>query len=546
MKLKRAVIGPVLVASVAFVSGGWLMQREVTGPSGIDSRIFDEVLSRVTRDYVDQHSQDELYEMAVEGFLRELGDPHTSFMSAAEYADLRVQTSGEYGGLGIQIAEKDGWVTVLATLPGTPAERAGLQTGDRIVEVAGQSTEGWTDDDAVKVLRGPRGEPVTIKVQRLGIDTPIPYTIVREEIRVKSVRYSYMVEPGIGFARLDVFSETSTDELRAAINGLRQEGMRGLILDLRSNPGGLLDQGVSVSNLFLPPGKAIVETRGRDPRDEEEFTATRPEMVPGLPIVVLVDDYSASAAEIVAGALQDHDRAVVVGATTFGKGSVQSLFPLSGGNFLKMTTGRWYTPSGRSIQKANDAQANQLVMGGTTATIGTDGAPVPTTPAVDTTKREAFKTDGGRTVYGGGGIVPDLIVKPDTLSAIEKEFFTVAAKSGSKFNDVIFRYALEYSRSHPNLARDFAITPAMTNEFYTRLRAAGVDATRAQYDAAARLIRQRLAYEIALAKFGPTAASERTNSTDQAVGAAVELLRGVTTPTALFRKLDAAKRLTQG
>jgi carboxyl-terminal processing protease len=548
MKLKRAVIGPVLVASVAFVSGGWLMQREATGTSGVDARIFDEVLSRVTRDYVDPHDQDELYEMAVEGFLRELGDPHTSFMSAAEYGDLRVQTSGEYGGLGIQIAEKDGWVTVLATLPGTPAERAGLQTGDRIVEVAGESTKGWTDDDAVKVLRGPRGSPVTIKVERIGVDTPIPYTIVREEIRVKSVRYSYMVEPGIGLARLDVFSETSTDELRTAINSLRQAGMRGLILDLRSNPGGLLDQGVSVSNLFLSPGQAIVETRGRDTRDEEQFTATRPQMVPGLPIVVLVDDYSASAAEIVAGALQDHDRAVVVGLTTFGKGSVQSLFPLSGGNFLKMTTGRWFTPSGRSIQKPKEEQAVALGMTGsstTSTTIGADGTPVPSTQAVDTTKRQEYRTDSGRTVYGGGGIVPDLIVKPDTLSNTEKEFFTAAAKSGSKFNDVVFRYALEYSRAHPNLARGFAVTPEMTTEFYNRLKAAGVEGTRAQFDAAARLIRQRLAYEISLAKFGPTAASERTNSTDDVVNAAVELLRGTSDQAALFRKLEVTKQASR-
>jgi carboxyl-terminal processing protease len=454
-----------------------------------------------------------------------------------------VQTTGEYGGLGIQIAEKDGWITVLATLPGTPAERAGLQTGDRIIEVAGKSTEGWADDDAVKVLRGPMGTPVTIKIQRIGVDTPIPYTIVREAIRVKSVRYSYMVEPGIGLARLDVFAETSTDELRQAVNGLRQSGMKGLILDLRSNPGGLLDQGVSVSNLFLTPGQPIVETRGRDAGDREKFTATRPEAVPGLPIVVLVDDYSASAAEIVAGALQDHDRAVVVGVTSFGKGSVQSLFPLSGGNFLKMTTGRWFTPSGRSIQKPK--QDSPTTLGATAAVAAVGGVPIPSTAATDTARREAYKTDSGRTVYGGGGIVPDLIVRPDTLSSTEKEFFTVAAKSGSKFNDVVFRYALDYTRSHPNLAQSFQVTPEMTAEFYNRLHTAGVQSTRAQFDAADRLIRQRLGYEIALAKFGPNVASERSNATDEVVGAAVDLLRGSTSQAALFKKLEVTKQATR-
>jgi carboxyl-terminal processing protease len=545
MKLKRAVIGPVLVASVAFVSGGWLMQRGVAGSgSGVDARILDEVLSRVSRDYVDAHAPEELYQMAIDGLLKELGDPHTNFMSAEEYNDLRVQTTGEYGGLGIQIAEKDGWITVLATLPGTPAERAGLQTGDRIVEVAGKSTEGWADDDAVKVLRGRIGEPVTIKVQRIGVDTPVPYTIVREAIKVKSVRYSYMVEPGIGLARLDVFAETSTDELRQAINGLRQAGMKGLILDLRSNPGGLLDQGVSVSNLFLSPGEAIVETRGRDPGDREKFTATRPEAAPGLPMVVLVDDYSASAAEIVAGALQDHDRAVVVGVTSFGKGSVQSLFPLSGGNFLKMTTGRWYTPSGRSIQKPHQETATTL--GATTAVAPVaGGAPVPSSATTDTTKRAAYKTDSGRTVYGGGGIVPDLLVKPDTLSTTEKEFFTVAAKSGSKFNDVVFRYALDYTRAHPNLTQSFQVTPDMTTEFYTRLRAAGVQATRAQFDAADRLLRQRLGYEIALARFGPNVASERSNANDDVVAAAVNLLRGAPNEAALYKKLEVTQQATR-
>ena len=544
MKLKRAVLGPVLVGSVAFISGGWLMQRDVSSQGmGLDSRIFDEVMSRVSRNFVDSHSQDELYEMAVEGFLRELGDPHTSFMSAEEYADLRVQTEGEYGGLGIQIAVRDGWITVLAPLPGTPAERAGLRAGDRIVEVAGESTEGWDDDDAVKVLRGPVGAPVTIRIARVGVDETVPYTIVREEIRVKSVRYAYMVEPGIGLARLDVFSQTSTQELRQAIDGLRQDGMRGLILDLRSNPGGLLDQGVSVSNLFLSPGQAIVETRGRDARDHEEFAASRAEYVPGLPVVVLVDEYSASASEIVAGALQDHDRAVVVGVTTFGKGSVQSLFPLSGGNFLKMTTGRWFTPSGRSIQKPHDEESGAVtpLLEGT---VSVDGTPV-ATPRPDTAAREPYRTDSGRVVYGGGGIVPDLIVTPDTLMATEKDFFAAAAKSGSKYNDVLYRYALEYSRSQPDLTRDFAVSNAMLAEVFVRLRTAGVEVTREQFDAAARIVRDRVAYEIAQVKFGTNAASERTNANDKAVRSAVDLLRGTSTQAALFQKLAVQQRASR-
>src|SRR5690606_33972549 len=214
MKLKRTFLGPVLVALVAFISGGWLLQHQVAVANGVDERIFNEILSRVARDYVDEHSQEELYQMAVDGLLYELGDPHTSFMSREAYEDLREQTTGEYGGLGIQIAERGGWITVIAQLLGTAAERAGLRVCEHIIEVEGKSTEGWSDEDAVKVLRGPKGSPVSTRIARPGVDEPIPFTIVRDEIRVKSVQYAYMLQPGIGIARLNVFAETSTSELQ--------------------------------------------------------------------------------------------------------------------------------------------------------------------------------------------------------------------------------------------------------------------------------------------------------------------------------------------
>lgn len=542
MKLKRTVLGPVLVAAVAFISGGWLLQRQTAmAGAGVDSRVFDEILSRVSRDYVDPHSQDELYQMAVEGLLYELGDPHTSFMSKKAYDDLRVQTTGEYGGLGIQIAEKNGWITVIAPLPGTPAERAGLKAGDRIVEVEGQSTEGWSDQDAVDVLRGRTGTPVNIKIGRPGVDEPIPFTIVRADIRVQSVRYAYMLEPGIGIARLDVFAETSTSELTRAIGELRAQGMKSLILDLRTNPGGLLDQGVQVSDLFLSPGEAIVETRGRDSRDNETFTAANPDVLPEFPMVILVDEYSASAAEIVAGALQDHDRALVIGVPTFGKGSVQTLFPLSGGNFLKMTTGRWFTPVGRSIQKEKQRETDlaELIE---SDPISEDGQPVPAAEAVDTVARKAYRTDSGRTVYGGGGIVPDLMVKPDTLSTAEKDFFTTVAKGGSKFNDAIFRFAVDHVRANPDLQPDFAVTDAMLEGFYRRLTEGGVEVTREQYDNAARWVRQRIGYEVALAKFGSAVASQRNNGDDNVVRQAVELLRSAPDQQALFRMVETKKQ----
>ncbi|HEX6927475.1 MAG TPA: S41 family peptidase [Longimicrobiaceae bacterium] len=539
MKLKRTFLGPVLVALVAFISGGWLLQHQVAVANGVDERIFNEILSRVARDYVDEHSQEELYQMAVDGLLYELGDPHTSFMSREAYEDLRVQTTGEYGGLGIQIAERGGWITVIAPLPGTPAERAGLRAGDRIIEVEGKSTEGWSDEDAVKVLRGPKGSPVSIRIARPGVDEPIPFTIVRDEIRVKSVQYAYMLQPGIGIARLNVFAETSTSELQRAIEDLRSQGMKGLILDLRTNPGGLLDQGVQVADLFLEPGQTIVETRGRDPRDNETFTAAKPDLLPGIPMVVLVDEYSASAAEIVAGALQDHDRALVIGSPTFGKGSVQTLFPLSGGNFLKMTTGRWYTPVGRSIQKERRSrEQEELTALLEEEAISEEGHPVPAGEAVDTAMRRPYRTDSGRIVYGGGGIVPDLLVKPDTLTEREREFFSTIAKGGSKFNDAIFRYAVDYVREHPELQRGFDVTDAMFEEFYQRLTESGLEVPHEQYVDADRWVRQRLGYEIALAKWGSAVASQRSNADDRVVRTAVDLLRQANSQQALFELVE--------
>jgi carboxyl-terminal processing protease len=537
MKLKRTILGPILVVLLAFVSGGWLLQRGVSahGNAFGEAQILNAVLNRISTDYVDPHPAAELHRMAVEGLLREIGDPHTNFMSAEQYAELRMSTTGEYGGLGIQISERDGWITVISPLPGTPAERAGLLPGDRIVEIEGESTAGWSDEDAVKVLRGPRGAPVDFKIARVGVSEPIPYTIVRDEIKVQSVRTSYMLEPGVGYVKLDVFSETSTQELRAAIAELSSRGMTGLVLDLRANPGGLLDQGVSVSDLFLSKGQAIVETRSRRPDESMTFRASTPDATPGLEVVVLVDGYSASAAEIVAGALQDHDRALVVGDPTFGKGSVQTLFPLPGGNFLKMTTGRWYTPVGRSIQRESrrNGDAVELL---DEEPISEEGVPLTPTEAGDSVKRQAYRTAGGRIVYGGGGIVPDLIVRPDTLTTGEREFFEAASKGGSRYSDVVFRFAVDHVRENPDLERGFPITPAMRSELFDRFIQAGLEVTREQFQAAQRLIDQRIAYEIALAKWGLSVAAQRSTASDKLVRTAAELLRDAPDQSALFQR----------
>jgi carboxyl-terminal processing protease len=538
MKLNRTVVAPVLVAGVALVSGGWLLQQGAGAQDSLYQRaaLFDEVVRYVQTRYVDPQPASELYQKAIKGMLRELGDPHTSFMSADEYAQLHLQTTGEYGGVGIQIAPRDNYITAVGVLPGTPAERAGVRVGDRMIEIDGRDAKGWTDDAAVKVLRGPKGTPVTIKVLRVGVDEPITFRITRAEIRVQSVQYAYMAAPGVGYVNLTVFAETSTDEIRAAIARLRGEGMKSLVLDLRRNPGGLLNQGVSVSDLFLKTGQAIVETRARDPRESETFRAMDDASYPELTVVVLVDEYSASAAEIVAGALQDHDRALVVGSATYGKGSVQSLFPLSGGNFLKMTTAKWYTPVGRSIQKeheeGDDAEAAEE-----SADVSKTGAPI----LQDTVKRVPFRTDGGRTVYGGGGIVPDLVVRQDTATAAEKDFFRALAKDVGKWESELLRYAVEYGRANPALTPDFQVTPAMRGTLFERLSRAGVAVTREQYDAARRFVDLRLVDEISRSRFGPSVAAQRNDASDKALQEAIRLLRASPNQAALFRAAQAAQ-----
>jgi carboxyl-terminal processing protease len=541
MKLKRTVVAPAMVAGVALVSGGWLLQNGVGGQQSVfqRARIFDEVINYVESRYVEPHTSADLYEKAVEGLLTELGDPHTTFMSADEYADLHRQTTGEYGGLGIQISSRDGWVTAVAILPETPAEAAGMRVGDRFLEINGQSAEGLTDDQAVRQLKGPPDSNVTLKVQRVGVAQPITFTITRKIIHLKAVPYAYMVAPGVGYANLVMFSESSTQELAAAVDRLRAEGARSLVLDLRSNPGGLLDQGVSVSDLFLPRGQSIVETRARDPRESETYAARTPESYDGLTVAVLVDGYSASAAEIVAGALQDHDRAVVLGTTTYGKGSVQSLFPLSGGNFLKMTTAKWYTPVGRSIQKEHGDGAEAGVEEQPGA-VSADGSPV----APDTATRVPYRTDSGRTVFGGGGIVPDMIVRQDTASPGEKAFFEAASKDAGKFQDALFGFSVAYERAHPDLRQDFAITPEMRRGFYDRLRANGVNVTWEQFQGAQRFIDAQLVEEIARSKFGAAAAARRDDVHDRVLQEAIRLLQASPNQQALLRAVQQQPQST--
>jgi carboxyl-terminal processing protease len=535
MKQRWGVIA--LVAVISFLSGGWLLQRGVASDGNVyqQARLFDDVLGHVSTYYVDSIGETDLYQKATHGMLEQLKDPYSVLLTGDDYRALTEQTSGNYAGLGIQIDVRDGWITVVAPLPETPAERAGIETGDQIIEVDGKSTEGWKNDQAVKALRGSAGSKVAITIRRAGIPDPIKYRLTRAQIHMRSVQPGTMFDSGIGFISLSPVSETSAEELRQEIAVLKGKGMKSLILNLRGNPGGLLDQGVKVADLFLDTKQEIVSTRGRARGSTKEFYDEAKQAWPDLPIVILVDDGTASAAEIIAGALQDHDRAVVVGAPTFGKGLVQTLFPLGEGVALKLTTARWFTPSGRTIQriaKTEEDQATQAAMAVVADTIL--GAPDKESTDSALKERPIFHTDAGRIVRGGGGIVPDLVIRPDTLTASEREFAKALGNGLPKYRDALTSIALEAKKTHGIKSESFKVTPEMRQQVYDRLRAKDVQVSSGVFNGAGTLIDEQLGYEIARYVFGRPAEFRRRTANDLQMQTAMGLLRKVQTPKDLL------------
>lgn len=353
--MTRKKLLPLLLLPVFF--GGWLVSGWCQSPppvhaeSGYEElQLFTDVLSIVRRSYVEEVPVKDLIYGAIDGMLASL-DPHSGFMPPDVYKELKIDTRGEFGGLGIEITLKDDVLTIVAPIEDTPAFRAGLASGDRILKIADQFTKGMEIMEAVRLMRGAPGTDITISVMREGFERPREFTLKREIIKIKSVK-SKTLEDGFGYVRVTQFQERTASDLGKALATLRKENagnLKGVVLDLRNNPGGLLDQAVDVADLFIEDG-LIVYTKGREPEAQMEFKAKRSGTEPGYPMVVLINGGSASASEIVAGALQDHGRAVILGTQSFGKGSVQTILPLGDDSGLRLTTARYYTPNGTSIQ----------------------------------------------------------------------------------------------------------------------------------------------------------------------------------------------------
>ncbi len=520
---RQRIVVTSLVAAAAFLSGGWLMQQSSRPAQSVyqQARLFDDILSHVADYYVDSLNERQLYRMAIDGMLRELRDPYTGFLDGRELRSLSEQTTGNYGGVGLQIEYRDRAIVVVAPLADSPAERAGMMNGDRIVMVDDSSTAEWSQERAVRMLRGTPGSQVRLRVERPGVPESLAYTLTRAQIHARSVRLATLLEGNVGYVELYQFSESTARELRAALDSLRTAGMRSLILDLRWNPGGLLDEGVGVADMFLNPGQEIVATRGRAPGATRRFTDREPQRYADLPLVVLINGASASASEIVAGALQDHDRAIIVGTTSFGKGLVQSVFRLSSDASLKMTTSKWYTPSGRSIQRpfATDA--------------GRD--PDDEVARADTAAPDTFRTDAGRPIPGGGGITPDVAVRQDSVeNAMRLRLQAALGRNVVKYTDALAAFALEARARRSVPSPTFRVSPEMRAQFVQLLTQRGVQLERAQLDDAWPFIEKQLGSQTARFVFGRVGEVRRQAVDDPVLATATRLAGRARTPAELF------------
>lgn len=375
------------------------------------AEVLTGAIRAISRMHMEEFSDSALWEAAIDGLIASLNDPYAELFTAAESEQWERETTGNYSGIGLQITLLQNEVTVTAVFRGFPAFEAGVEIGDVIVGVDGQDATGWTTETTANAIRGPAGSRVRVSVRRRGYDAPLEFEITRAEVHVPAVQWG-MLESGIGYVAMDRVARGAAEEMAAVLDSLG-DGARGLIIDLRRNPGGFLDESLMLADLFLEPGSTLASTVQRvpgGPADQPEtdtYSDRWPVRVPGLPLVVLVDGFTASGAEILAGALQDYDRALVVGERTFGKGVVQTVMELPHGRRLRFTTGSWRTPLGRSLQRDRDSQ----------------GRPLP-----DRAEPRRVATPGGRVLVDGGGIFPDLEVPEDTLFSAEQELVRVTTE----------------------------------------------------------------------------------------------------------------------
>ncbi len=509
MRTKSVLAGILAVAGSAVVGGMFGTSALATQDRVPEHyRVFTAALAAIQSQYAEEVESDRLVYGAINGMLQTL-DPHSSFMDPRSYAQMRERQEGRYYGLGITIQAPNGDITAVRVFEGSPAHDKGIRRGDVIAEIEGQTTKGWTTEDAVGKLRGPKGTFVNIGIRRKGIEPLIPIAVMRDQVSIPSLSAVFMIDDQTGYVGITDFAEHTDEDLGEALESLTKRGMKRLVLDLRSNPGGQLDQAIRITNRFVPKGSMVVYTRGRVPNSDQDYRATDPPEYTDIPMITLVNRSSASASEIVSGALQDYDRSLIIGETTFGKALVQSVYRVSGGAGLALTTARYYTPSGRLIQRPWDGTFDEYL----TYTMKDQSA---RTHSPDQLKY----TTGGRKVYSGGGI------EPDERFAGPLEGFNPTRFGRSLFNRGLFAsYAEQFyfegdtrqgakADGFKYVKKDFEVTPAMMDEFKAFVVGRNMKVDEEAWARDVDFIRAMIRFEIDQAVFDIATARRRLTAAD--------------------------------
>ncbi|MEO5930771.1 MAG: S41 family peptidase [Candidatus Kapaibacterium sp.] len=483
---------------------GIYIQPLVSGDSLYEQmRKFSEVLNTVQKNYVDEVQTPKLVEAAIVGMLGEL-DPHSVYIPAEQQKRVEEDFRGSFQGIGVEFDVVKDTITIVSAITGGPSEALGIQAGDKIVKIDDKNAVGMSRDDVPKQLRGPKGTHVVVSIVRQGTKAPMQFDITRDDIPLYTVDAAFVDENGTGYLTINRFAEPTYDEMMKNLDRMSGEGMKRLVLDLRGNPGGYMEKAIRIVDEFVPGGKRIVYTKSTRSTEEEVYTSEDGQRYEKLPLIVLVNAGSASASEIVSGAIQDLDRGLIVGETTFGKGLVQRQFSLADGSAFRLTIARYYTPSGRLIQRSYDKGKEEYYKMANRKE-DAEGDNLDHQNDVADSTRPVFKTAGGRKVLGGGGITPDYVVKYDTLTPFSVDLIR---------KNVLFDYMEQYFEEHaqslrtqfsgkfPEFNRQFQINDAMWNEFLAFAKKKGVEGKPEQIAADRKHIAIRLKSRLARSLFG--------------------------------------------